>query len=96
MIEAGDRVLIIGLSRRDKLPAWARQCSLLVGIGAGSDVYAARRECAHLDNVMFSFGDRDDIPWREQYFSLILDTEAGPPSDAMRRVLAPGGRIIPV
>lgn len=95
MIEASDRVLVIGLSRRDELPAWARQCSLLVGIGAENDVYAARRECAHLDNVMFSFGDRDGIPWRAEYFSLIFDTEGEPPTEAMRRVLAPGGRILP-
>lgn len=96
MIEANDRVLVVGLARRDELPAWARQCSLLVGVGAESDVYAARRDCAHLDNVMFTPGGRDDIPWRAQYFSLIIDTEGKPPAEAMRRVLAPGGRIIAV
>lgn len=96
MIEASDRVLVVGLARREELAAWASRCSLLVGVGGEDDVYAARRECAHLDNVMFAVGGRAGIPWRDQYFSLILDTEGGEPTAQMRRVLAPGGRVIAV
>ena len=95
MIEAADRVLVIGLFSRAQLPAWARACSLLVGIGQQHDVLAARRECAHLDNVMFAPGDRHDIPWRDAYFTVIVDTESAEPSPSMQRVLAPGGRITP-
>lgn len=93
MIEAGDRVLVVGLARREQLAAWAARCSLLVGVGGEDEVYAARRECAHLDNVMFVLGERGGIPWRDQYFTLILDTEGGEPTAQMLRVLAPGGRI---
>lgn len=95
MIEAADRVLVVGLglASRAHLPTWARACSLLVGIGDSHDVLAARRECAHLDNVMFAPGDRHEIPWRDAYFTVIIDTESAEPSPAMLRVLAPEGRV---
>lgn len=96
MIEAEDRVLVIGLAKRDHLAAWAGAASLLVGIGADDDVFEARRDCVRLDNAMFAPGTRDDIPWRDHYFTLILDTEGGEPTPAMQRVLAPGGRILTV
>lgn len=89
-----DRVLVVGLARRDDLAGHALQCSLLVGLGAEEDVRAARREFAHLDNVMFTPGSREDIPWRDHYFTVVLDAEGGEPTPAMQRVLAPGGRII--
>jgi hypothetical protein len=95
MIEAADRVLVIGLglASRAHLSTLARACSLLVGIGDQQDVLAARSECAHFDNVMFAPGDRHEIPWRDGYFTVIVDTEDASPSPAMLRVLAPGGRI---
>jgi hypothetical protein len=91
-----ERVLLVGLHRRDSIAGHALQCGLLVGIGTEEDVRAARREFAHLDNVMFTPGARDEIPWRDHYFTVILDAGGGEPTAAMQRVLAPGGRIIPV
>jgi hypothetical protein len=94
MIEAHDRVLVVGLARAAEIPAWTRDCTLLVGIGSEDAVYEARRLCASADNAMFAAGARDAIPWRDQYFTLILDTEGGEPTADMQRVLAPGGRIV--
>lgn len=91
-----DRVLIIGLQVREGIESRARSCHLLLGIGGDDEVRAARREFAHLDNVMFAQGSRDEIPWADQQFTLILDRSAGEPTPEMRRVLAPGGRILRV
>lgn len=65
----------------------------LVGMGAPEAVQAARRALADLANVMFVQGNRNDIPWQDRWFTLILvegDLESTP---EMARVLAEGGRI---
>ena len=66
----------------------------LVGVGTAEQVRAARREFADLDNVMFVTGSRDEIPWQAGWFTLIVDAEGGAATEAMRRVLAEGGRIV--
>lgn len=65
----------------------------LVALGTEEQVWEARRRFADLDNVMFTAGGRDEIPWRTQTFSLILDLNPDEPTAEMTRVLAPGGRI---
>lgn len=94
MIGIEDRVLVVGVAQCGDLAGYARRCQLLVGIGTEAEVRAARRECAHLDNVMFTAGDRESIPWREEFFTVILDADGGEATEAMRRVLTPGGRIL--
>ena len=88
-----DRVLVMSLENTTEIRALARG-QALVGIGTGEQVRAARREFADLDNVIFAVGSRDEIPWRPHWFTLIVDTEAGAVTDAIRRALAENGRIV--
>jgi SAM-dependent methyltransferase len=65
---------------------------VLVGLGAPQ-----RRATRHLVNVMFQPGAPEEIPWRDGFFSLVLDLRGlwSDPAAAARevaRVLAPGGR----
>lgn len=87
-----DRVLVLSLAGTSGIRALALS-QALVGIGTSEQVRAARREFADLENVMFAVGSRDEIPWREHWFTLIVDTEGGPVTEAMQRALAEGGRI---
>lgn len=94
MIEASptDRVLVLSLDGTSGIRALA-QAQALVGIGSSEQVRAARREFADLENVMFAVGSRHEIPWREHWFTLIVDTEGGPVTESIQRALAEGGRI---
>jgi len=48
---------------------------------------------AEWDNILASPGGREDIPWADGRFDLIIDAQPGQPSREMLRVLAPGGSI---
>jgi len=89
-----DRVVVTSLADLIRLRGWAEAVreGVLVGLGSEEEVRAARREMAAFENVMFVVGSRNDVPWQERWFSVILD--AGEPTAEMLRVLAPGGRII--
>lgn len=94
-IQPGERVLVVGLCRREHIARWAEAALLLAGVSENEDeIRAARREFASLDNVMFSPGNRHEIPWRDGWFTTIIDAEGGEPSPEMMRVLAPGGGIL--
>ncbi|MGC4051953.1 MAG: hypothetical protein QM757_21640 [Paludibaculum sp.] len=45
---------------------------------------------------MFVQGDRNDIPWQDRWFTLILVDGDPEPTPGMTRVLAEGGRIVPL
>ncbi|GEM_PF-2321046 len=94
-MEPTDRVLVTSLEERGFLRAWAEEVreGALVGLGSDEQVRAARREMAEFDHVMFIVGSRDEVPWQEAWFSVIVDVAAGEPTAEMLRVLAPGGRI---
>ncbi|MBI5283409.1 MAG: hypothetical protein HY858_17145 [Candidatus Solibacter usitatus] len=94
-VTSEDRVLLTSLRDRTHLPALAAG-HLLVGLGTGEEVRAARREMAAHDNVMFIAGHRDDIPWRPAWFTLIVDPGGGEQSSAIERSLAPSGRIVTI
>ena len=93
----GDRVLVVGLAQCSsaRLRKWAEVLTegFLVGVGEESAVRQARRELADLENVLFTPGGRKEIPWREDFFTLILDVEGGAETAEMRRVMRGGGRI---
>ena len=92
-ITSTERVLVLALANTAGLRELARG-EALVGVGTGEQVRAARREFADLENVMFVTGSREEIPWQEHWFTLIVDAEGGAVTAAMHRALADGGRIV--
>lgn len=66
----------------------------LVGLGSRDEVAEARKECADLEHVMFVEGSREEIPWIDAWFDVIVDPEPQAPTREMLRVLKPGGRIL--
>lgn len=74
---------------------------LVLGVDPSDDnVRAARRRAGDLDNVMFVAGSPEEIPWQNDFFSVLLTAEVtaewARPEQAARemfRVLAPGGRL---
>jgi hypothetical protein len=100
-----DRVLVLrtGCHSALRLREWARALphGLLVGLGDPGAIRNARRELADCENTLFAPGSRDEIPWRDSFFTVIFDTEGGAgtagvthnATPEMRRVLHPSGRI---
>lgn len=88
-----DRVLLLGLSDAARPRQYAAAFAV-VGMGTEGEVYAARRACADLANFMFVRGDRNDIPWNDRWFTLIVVEGDATPTPAMARVLAEGGRVV--
>jgi len=97
LLRAGDRVLVLGLGQCSsaRLREWAAALTdgFLVGVGEEDAVRRVRRELADLENVMFTPGSRGEIPWKEIFFTAILDAEGGDETPEMRRVLRGDGRI---
>jgi len=97
LLRAGDRALVLGLAHCSsaRLREWAVALTdgFLVGIGEDDAVHRARRELSDLENVMFTPGSRAEIPWKEVFFTAILDAEGGEETTEMRRVLRGDGRI---
>lgn len=91
----GGRVLLTSLSGAVRLRelAEAVRGGALVGLGGKDEVWEARRLCADLDHVMFVEGGREEIPWAEAWFDVIVDEQPETPTAEMKRVLRPGGRI---
>lgn len=90
------RVLLTSLAGAARLRelAEAVRGGALVGLGGREEVWEARRLCADLDHVMFIEGSRNEIPWAEVWFDVILDEQPEAPTPEMLRVLRPEGRII--
>ena len=64
----------------------------MVILGEGEALYETRRRLAAFENVMAIPGHRDEIPWRDAFFTLVVDLRGAPPSREIERVLAPGAR----
>jgi len=92
-----DRVLVLDAADYGaaRLREWAQLLTrgMMVGLGDADAIRTARRELADCENVMFIQGSRDGIPWRDGFFSVVVDAAGGPPPDEVRRVLHPSGRI---
>ena len=84
---------LAGMERLREL-ALAVPGGALVGLGAREEVWQARRVCADLDHVMFVEGSRDEIPWAEAWFDVIVDGQPDSPTPEMLRVLRPEGMIL--
>lgn len=93
-MNAESSVLILGLSQLDGLRQLASRARLVVGVGPDDDVLAARRAYVDLDNVMFTPGSRDAIPWGDAHFTALIDLESGAPTAEMLRVLKRDGLIL--
>lgn len=74
---------------------------LAVGVDISDEmVRLARRLSVEIENVMFVPGSADQIPWQEDFFSVLLSVESAfywPEPDRAAgeifRVMAPGGRV---
>jgi hypothetical protein len=100
-----DRVLVlrVGSLSTIRLREWVQALTvgLLVGLDDKSAIANARRELADCENTLFAPGSRDEIPWRDGFFTVIFDTQGGAgtagvthnATPEMRRVLHPSGRI---
>lgn len=94
-MKPGERVLITAWDPRHPLAAWSQavEPGLIVVLAGPEDIHDARRAHANLENVMFTSGGRDDIPWRDGSFSMILDQDPANPTQEMKRALCVGGVI---
>jgi len=92
-----DRVLVLqpGNCSAPQLREWANALAhgILVGLGELGTIRTARRELADCENVLFAHGSRAEIPWRDAFFTVIVDSGGGAETPEMRRVLHPSGRI---
>lgn len=95
-MKPADRVLLTSLAAVKDLRGLAETVrdGALVGLGEPEEVWDARRLCADLDHVMFVQGCREEIPWADAWFDVIVDTAPDQPTAEMQRVLKAGGRII--
>lgn len=100
MIDLHDRERVLLLSMPD--PATIREVArkasagIVVGLGEDEEVRAARKALADVENVIFVAAPPEEIPWQENFFSAVVDTEcawSSPERTAREilRVLSPGG-----
>jgi hypothetical protein len=85
------------LADRETVRHWSLQAapgSVIVLVAGRPALAEARHAYSSMENVMASPGDRNDIPWRDSQFMVILDESADNPTPEMLRVLAPEGRIL--
>lgn len=74
-IRPDERVLILGIPEPAMVAALARSLAggLLVAIGESNAVTDARRAAREFDNVMFVPGTPVDLPWRDGFFTRVID-----------------------
>jgi hypothetical protein len=74
-----DQVLYLGIPDSAVIRDAASQLTrgVLVVIDDGERVRASRREFRDLTNVMFVPGTPGEIPWRDGFFTRVIDTRQG-------------------
>lgn len=88
-----ERILVLGPSAVEQTERM--QTGAMVLLAEGDDLYEWRRRFAAREDVMVSPGNRNEIPWSDGCFTLIVDTSSQPPTAEMYRVLDPvRGRIV--
>lgn len=77
-----ERILILGIPDSAMISALARILTggLLVAIGDDAAVRKARKVAHQFDNVMFVPGTPDDLPWRDGFFTRVIDVAGGWPN----------------
>ena len=89
-----DRILVLLADGELPIGRWAGGGDSVTGVGTLEQVRAARRRFSDVENAMFTPGSRDEIPWAEGRFTLIVDGTGAEPTREMMRVLAAGGRVV--
>ncbi|HBY63452.1 MAG TPA: hypothetical protein DEH78_26815 [Solibacterales bacterium] len=99
-LTTSDRLLILGVPTKDQLESFSAQLpgGLIACLASDEEIRTARREFAHLDNVMFTPGASDEIPWRDELFTVVTDllpewTNPQQTQREIRRVMAPGAAL---
>ncbi len=90
LVSEPDAALVVELAGR-------LERGVVVGLGAPEEIAPLRRATRHLVNVMFQPGAPEEIPWRDGFFSVVVDlrgdwTDPAAAAREVARVLAPGGR----
>jgi hypothetical protein len=95
-LRSDDRVLLLWVPGPEDLERLAARLTdgLIVVIGPDDEIRAGRRACSHLENVMFTPGTVDEIPWRDALFTVAV--VKGAPTAEVIRVVTPGGDIMRV
>ncbi len=98
-IRPDDRILLLSIPHIALIRELSARLTagLVVGLGEGDEVYEARRQVADRVNVMFHPGPPEEIPFRDAFFSKVIDLRCrwrDPARAALEtaRVLAPGGQ----
>ncbi|MDR3763450.1 MAG: methyltransferase domain-containing protein [Acidobacteriota bacterium] len=104
-LQSGERVLDLGCGAGWATRKLARAVEGGPGMAVGHDISdemigRARAASTAVDNVLFTIGAADEIPWRDEYFDKVLSIESfyyyPDPSSVLRellRALAPGGSL---
>jgi len=74
-----DKVLYLGIPDSAVIRAAAARLTrgILVAMDDAARVRAARREFHDFTNVMFVPGLPDEIPWKDGFFTRVVDSRAG-------------------
>ena len=86
-IRPDERLLVLGIPEPDQVGVLARTVAggLVVLMAEGESVYAARAAARDFDNVMVVPGTPDELPWREGFFTRVIDTVGNwPEADKVR------------
>ncbi len=93
-----DRILFLGIPGAAVILETAAelQQGLLVAMGDDEAVREGRKIARDLDNVLLVSGTAESIPWRDGFFTRVIDLRKTAPATAaaeaeIRRVLEPGG-----
>ncbi len=100
-IQPRDRILLLSIPDVSLIFDLAARVpeGLIAGLGTEEEVCEVRRVCRGLDNVMFLLAAPDEVPWRERFFTKVLDPRGvwERPELVVReiaRLLAPGGLVL--
>jgi len=75
-VQARDRILLLSVPDVSLALSLARQAfqGMVVGLGEDEQVRGARQIARNCVNVMFVPGGPDQIPWRDGFFTVVIDT----------------------
>ena len=78
-LEPGDRVLFLTIPEFVILARFSEQTprGIVVALGTRDEVYEARAAVASHENVMIVPASLDEIPWRDAFFSWVIETRGG-------------------